>query len=96
MIEKPRTMQNRETKLKDVSICQRRKHAVRISSDGIDVPAAVGGEAALVFCRRRRVFLVLTILGRQLSPPGIHGLVWLMRGSRLMAITAGRPWSLDQ
>lgn len=79
-----------------MSIFQRRKYTVRISSDAVDVPAAVGGEAALVFCRRRQVFPVLTILGRQLSPPGIHGLVWLMLGSRLVALTAGLSWSLDQ
>jgi len=79
-----------------MSIFQRPRYTERISGDGVDVPAAVGGEAALVFCRRRRVFLVLTILGRQLSPPGIRGLMWLMRGSRLVALAAGLSWRLDQ
>ena len=39
-----------------MSIFQRPRYTERISGDGVDVPAAVGGEAALVFCRRRRVF----------------------------------------
>ena len=73
------------------------KYTVRISRDDFDVPAAVGGEASLALRGRRPVFFpVLTIRGRHLSPPGNRGLVWLMRGSRLVALTVGRPWSLDQ
>ena len=33
----------------DVSIFQRQKYTVRIFGAGVDLPAAVGGEAALVF-----------------------------------------------
>ena len=36
----------------DVSIFQRRKYTVHISGDGVDVPAAVGGEVELAYCRR--------------------------------------------
>ncbi len=43
-----------------------------------------------------RFFPILTIRGRHPSPPENRGLVCLIRGSRLEALTAGLSWSLNQ
>ena len=43
-----------------------------------------------------RFFPILTIRGRHPSPPENRGLVCLILGSRLVALTAGLSWSLNQ
>ena len=80
----------------DVSIFQRPKYTLRIFGAGVDLLAAVGGEAALLFCRRRPVFSSFDDPWAPPVPAEERRLVCLIRGSRLEALTAGLSWSLNQ
>ncbi|WP_273703627.1 hypothetical protein, partial [Candidatus Accumulibacter vicinus] len=64
----------------DVSIFQRPKYTLRIFGAGVDLLAAVGGEAALLFCRRRPVFSSFDDPWAPPVPAEERRLVCLIRG----------------
>ena len=79
-----------------VSIFQRIKYVFWIFGDDISVPAAEGARRRWFFVGGARVFPVFAILGRPPSPLENRGRVCRVGGSRVVALTAGVSWSLDQ